>query len=90
MSSTSTSLTISWALAEGVTADNYTIFHSNTNTDCFNITPDVDGSDGGIIDTIYTLIDLEEGTEYSITVTATLMGEEVGTDTMIATTHSTG
>ena len=91
-SSNSTSLTISWSLAEGLTADTYTISYSNTNTDCFNITGDGSGSDVGIMtmETMYTLTGLEEGTEYSITVTATLMGGEVEEDTIRATTISKG
>ena len=71
-SSTTTSLTISWALEEGVTATSYSISYSATDTDCFtdsNTIPDFAGSE-----TMYTLPGLEEGTEYSITVTATLTG----------------
>ena len=88
-SSNSTSLTISWSLAEGFTADTFTISYSNTNTDCFNITGD--GYGGGLdTEIMYTLTVLEEGTEYSITVTATLMSGEVEKDTITATTNSTG
>ena len=93
-SSNSTSLTISWSLAEGFTADTFTISYSNTNTDCFNTTGD--GYGGGLdteimtMETMYTLTGLEEGTEYSITVTATLMSGEVEKDTITATTNSTG
>ena len=71
-SSTTTSLTISLVLVEGVTATSCSISYSATDTDCFtdSITiPDIAGSD-----TMYRLDDLEEGTEYSITVTATLTG----------------
>ena len=72
-SSSTNSLTISWALVEGVSATAFTISYSNTNnTDCFtdyDTISDIAGSE-----TMYTLTDLEEGTEYSITVTATLTG----------------
>ena len=88
ISSTTTSLTISWALEEGVTATSYSISYSATDTECFTgsntISPTIDGSE-----TMYRLTGLEEGTEYSITVTATITGEEsqqamdVGT-TMVA------
>ena len=92
LSSNSSSLTISWSLAEGLTADTFTISYSNTNTDCFNTTGDGSGSDTGIMtmETMYTLTGLEEGTEYSITVIASLMGGDVEEDTIAATTNSTG
>ena len=71
-SSTTTSLTISWALEESLIATSYSISYSATDTDCIpgsNTIPPIDGSE-----TMYRLDDLEEGTEYSITVTATLTG----------------
>ena len=74
ISSTTTSLTISWALEEGVIATSYSISYSAT--DCFtgsNTIFPIAGSE-----TMYTLPGLEEGTEYSITVTATITGG--GTD----------
>ncbi|CAI8006558.1 Neogenin, partial [Geodia barretti] len=68
--SSSTSLAISWALEDSLTATSYTISYSNTNTDCFtNSRSDISASG-----TSHTLTSLEEGTEYSITVTATLTG----------------
>ena len=70
ISSTTTSLTISLALEEGVTATSYSISYSAT--DCFtgsNTIPPIAGSE-----TMYTLPGLEEGTEYSITVTASITG----------------
>ena len=72
-SSTTTSLTITWALEEGVTATSYSISYSATDTDCIpgsnTMISDIAGSE-----TMYRLPGLEEGTEYSITITATITG----------------
>ena len=86
ISSTTTSLTISLALEEGVTATSYSISYSATDTDCFtdsNTIPDFAGSE-----TI--LPGLEEGTEYSITVTATITGGGSEQDMAVGTTVATG
>ena len=84
-SSTTTSLTISWALEGGVTATSYSISYSATDTDCFTdsitMIPPIAGSE-----TMYRLPGLEEGTEYSITVTATITGGGSQQDTIIPTT----
>ena len=88
ISSTTTSLTISLALAEGVTVTSYSISYSATATDCFtgsNTIPDIAGSE-----TMYRLDDLEEGTEYSITVTATITGEGSQQDMDVGTTLAAG
>ena len=85
ISSTTTSLNISWALEEGVTATSYSISYS---TDCIpgSITiPDIAGSE-----TMYRLPGLEEGTEYSITVTATLTGGGSQEDMDVGTTWAAG
>ena len=88
---TTDSLTISWTvteLAEDVTVTQYTISYSNT--DCPNdIYDDITGISDS--ETMYTLTDLEEGTEYSITVTA-ILSDDGGTasDTITATTMSVG
>ena len=79
---------ISWSLDdEGVTATSYTISYENTDTDCFTMTYE----DIATSEMTDELTGLEEGTEYSITVTATLTGGG-GTisDTQTATTMSTG
>ena len=83
-----TSLTVSWTLTDGVTVTDYSISYSNTNTDCFthsDTTTDIPGSE-----TMYTLTGLEEGTEYSITVTATLSGGGTEEDNLTATTMAAG
>ena len=88
-SKSTTSLTISWTLVDGVTATDYTISYSNTdNTDCFTDSSTVIPASES--DTTYTLNDLEEGTEYSITVTTTLSGGGTGEDSLTATTMAVG
>ena len=82
-----TSLTISWSLVGGVTATgDYTISYSNTNTQCFNDSNDITG----ITATETTLIALQEGTQYSITVTVMLSNGGTGSDTTTVTTMATG
>ena len=86
-SKSTTSLTISWTLFG--TATGYTISYSNTNnTDCITAGyPDIpiSASESG-----RELMGLEEGTEYSITVTATLSGGGTGEDSLTATTMAAG
>ena len=86
-SSTDTSLTISWTLDGGVTATSYTISYSNTNTDCFALSHDDDITTG---ETMYTLTDLQEGTEYSLTVTALLSDGVTAEGNLTATTMDAG
>ena len=82
-----TSLTISWSLVGGVTATgDYTISYSNTNIQCFTDSNDITG----ITATETTLTGLQEGTQYSITVTVMLNNGKTGSDTTTATTMATG
>ena len=88
---TTDSLTISWTvteLPEDVTVTEYTISYSNTG--CPNdIYDDITGISDS--ESMYTLDDLKEGTEYSITVTAILSDDgENASDTVTATTMSVG
>ena len=89
VSSTShNTVTLSWTLAADVTVTEYTISYSNI--DCPNdIYDDITGISDS--ETMYTLTDLEEGTEYSITVTA-ILSDDGGSasDTVTATTMSVG
>ena len=91
---TSDSLTISWTVMTvdqdlTVTQSQYTMTISYTNTDCPD---DIYDDITGISQTMYTLTGLEEGIEYSITVTAILSdnGGSGSSDTVMATTISVG
>ena len=86
-STTSASLTISWSLADGLTATDYTISYSNT--DCPTDTYD-DITGISPTKTMYTLPGLEEGTDYSITVTVSLSDGGTGEDSLTATTMTAG
>ena len=75
-------------LAEGLTATtDYTISYSNTDcpTDTYDNITDISPSE-----TMATLNDLQEGTDYSITVTVSLSGGGTGEDSLTATTMTTG
>ena len=65
-----------------MTATIYTISYENTDTDCFTMTYD----DITTSEMTVELTGLEEGTDYAVTVTATLAGR----DTETATTRPTG
>ena len=82
-----TSLTISWLLASGLTATDYTISYSNTDcpTDTYGDITDIISSQ-----TVYTLTGLEEGTDYSIIVTVILSDGGIGEGSLTATTMSAG
>ena len=88
---TTDSLIISWTLtelAEDVTVTQYTISYSNI--DCHNYI--LYNNITGISDseTMFTLTDLEEGTEYSIYVTAILSDGGTASDTVAVTTIAVG
>ena len=89
ISSTSdNTVTLLLILANDVTVTEYIISYSNT--DCPNdMYDDITGISAN--ETMYTLDDLKEGTEYSITVTA-ILSDDGGTasDTVTATTMSVG
>ena len=87
-SSNTTSVTITLYLVDGVTAS-YTISYSNTNnTQCFTTSNTISGITAS--ETMYTLTELQEATEYSITVTAILSDGETGEDNLTATTMAAG
>ena len=87
-STSSTSLAISWSLADGAAVTGYSIFYSNTDRQCFTDSDTVSGIAAG--ETSHTLTDLEEGTEYTITVTALLTGGGSDEDNVTATTLAAG
>ena len=82
-----TSVTISWALADDLTATtDYTISYSNTDTECFTTSY----NDITISQTMTTLTGLEEGTDYSITVTVSLSDGGTGKVNITVTTMTAG
>ena len=99
-STNTTTVTITWTLATETTASSYNISYTNTN--CFNITNTITGVNGSQ----YTLTGLEEGAEYSITLTASVVvegsagealtkeqtteEEQTMEDSVLATTNVTG
>ena len=81
-----TFLTVSWILYN-VTATEYTISYSNTDcpTDTYDDITGISPSE-----TMYRLTDLQEGTDYSIIVAATLNDGEIARDTIKVTTTDAG
>ena len=80
----STSLSIMWQLLSTTsTVTTYTISYSNiNNTECYN--------DSNTITDSMTLDNLEEATEYSIIVTATLNNSQLQQDSTSSTTLPAG
>ena len=85
VSSSPTTLTISWTVDVGVMVESYTITYANTDTDCFT-----DSNDTTSDMTMYRLTGLEEGTGYSITVTALLADGDTGEAEGMGTTMAAG
>ena len=88
-STSATSIRIEWTYtSDGPwTVTTYTISYSNTNTDCFNDTANITGIAAN--ETMYTLTDLQEGTEYFITLTALMSdGETVEDNITLATVEA--
>ena len=71
-----------------MTATSFTISYSNTDTQCFPDSNDITDIAGS--ETMYNVTDLQEGTEYSITVTAMLSDGGTGEDSLTASTMATG
>ena len=84
LSASMTSLTISWELAPNTSVDNYRIVYSSADIQCRSDMSSLFGISAG--ETKYILTELNEGTEYTITVTAMLAGGETDEDSIIATT----
>ena len=85
---TATSVSISWTLADDVTVTGYSLSYSNTDTSCFSDSDTVSGIAGST--TQHTLRNLQEFTEYTITVTAMLSGGGTGQVSGTVTTLPAG
>ena len=77
---------MSWELHDTLTATGYTISYTNTNTECF--TDSISGISAS--GTSHTVDNLEEGTQYSITLTVTLTGGGTLQDSTVAATLTVG
>ena len=76
-------------MIEGITSTGYTISYNNTdNTDCFTDSDIVTGIDASADD--YNIQGLEEGTEYTVSVTLSREGGGTDVDPVIATTLDAG
>ena len=85
---TSTSILIRWTVI-GVEPAGYTISYMNTdNTECFTDSDTVTNIDSSADD--YDIQGLQEGTEYTITVTLSRGGEATDEDTVVHTTPDAG
>ena len=80
-------LTIEWTLADNITATDYAISYSNIDcrTDTYDYITSISTSQ-----TMYTVTGLEEGTDYSFTVTVTLSDGIIAVKTTTATTMNSG
>ena len=84
--SSTTSLNVSWSLADSLNATNYTISYSII--DCISRSDDI--IDISSSEAMYTLTGLEEGTHYFITVNASLSDGETTEASLTATTRTAG
>ena len=76
-------------MVEGITPAGYIISYSNTdNTECFTDSDTVTGIVASADD--YSIQDLEEATEYTVTVTLSRDGGGTDVDTVIVTTLDAG
>ena len=88
-STSPTTVNILWIMDYQVTATSYNISYFNTrNTQCFTHSDDITGVAAS--ETMYTLTDLQEGTDYAITVTALLREGNIVKDSLTATTMDAG
>ena len=87
VSSTTSGVTVGWMLAEYLEVTSYSISYSNTNnTQCFTDSNSITNISAS--ETMYTLTDLQEATEYSITVTVILRdGRKLTSSIISATPH---
>ena len=84
--SSTTSISISWELESSLTATSYTISYSNSISHCF-----LDSKSGiPASGTSHTLASLQEGTQYTIAVTATLSGGGTLERSAVAATLTAG
>ena len=83
-----TTLWISWVLNREINVTHYTIAYSSIHT-CFDDSVIIAGTVPGS-ETRYVLTGLEEGTEYSINVTAGVRGWKIGDYTTTAITMTSG
>ena len=84
-----TSITLSFTLIEDhLNVTNYTISYSNNNNKCFSESDDITRIPGN--ETMYTLIGLQEGTEYSMTVIGYLSNGESVTRSKVNSTMPSG
>ena len=77
---------MSWELHDTLTASSYTISYTDTNTECFTNSRSGISASG----TSHTVDNLEEGTQYSITLTVTLTGGETLQGSTVAATLTVG
>ena len=87
INTTLTTISLSWTDANG-TVDSYEVMWKSTSGEC----PDVNEGNVTITDdsTSYTIMELEKGNRYNITVTATNVAGSTTSDSVIAMTGEEG